>query len=333
MKLTDAQLDRAAGVLLGQAAGDALGVPYEFALDGKKIPAGFTPEMKGGGLGPYEPGEWSDDTQMALVIALELQRGADVRRAGGLDRVALGFLHWLRTGASDVGAQTRGVLEATDRFLDEHPDAVVSAKMHHAASQLHQRTGRSAGNGSLMRTAPIALRYLRDPVAMADAAYAVSKLTHYDDLAAEACVIWCSAIREAVLSGTVGGIPDSMSLLPPGRRDFWAGKLQEAVDGRPSDFTPNGFVVAALQAAWSAVMADPLSLVTPSEMAFRTGIVSAVKAGDDTDTVAAIAGGLLGGLCGAEAVPAHWRKLVNGWPSGMTARDLVKLGQALAVLA
>ena len=64
MQLTTQQTDRAAGVLLGQACGDALGVPYEFAT-----PPRDEPQMKGGGLGPYAPGEWSDDTQMALCIA------------------------------------------------------------------------------------------------------------------------------------------------------------------------------------------------------------------------------------------------------------------------
>ena len=65
MKLTTLQKDRAAGVLLGQAIGDALGVPYEF---GPKIAPGQA-QMIGGGLGPYAPGEWSDDTQMAVCIA------------------------------------------------------------------------------------------------------------------------------------------------------------------------------------------------------------------------------------------------------------------------
>ena len=72
--LTEAQKDRASGVLLGQAVGDALGVPYEFE---PRIVVG-TAEMIGGGLGPYEPGEWSDDTQMASCIALVTADGGNL---------------------------------------------------------------------------------------------------------------------------------------------------------------------------------------------------------------------------------------------------------------
>src|SRR6476620_3830311 len=104
MELTTGQCDRAAGVLLAQACGDALGVPYEFS----RPPAG-EPQMVGGGLGPYAPGEWSDDTQMALCIARVAARG-DLTSAEAMDEVAAAFEAWLRGGASDVGTQTRVVL-------------------------------------------------------------------------------------------------------------------------------------------------------------------------------------------------------------------------------
>ena len=99
VKLSPAQLDRAAGVLVGMAAGDALGAGYEFTAPPVK------PEMIGGGLGPWEPGEWTDDTQMALCIA-------EVTASGRLDATEVGerFLAWLHGGASDVGNQMRAVL-------------------------------------------------------------------------------------------------------------------------------------------------------------------------------------------------------------------------------
>ena len=105
MDLTPAQTDRAAGVLLTQAVGDALGVPYEFATP----PAG-EPEMIGGGLGDLKPGEWSDDTQMAICIARVAATGADLTSPTALDAVAAAFEGWLTGGASDVGIQTRAVL-------------------------------------------------------------------------------------------------------------------------------------------------------------------------------------------------------------------------------
>src|SRR3954470_5415715 len=300
--LTTEQRDRAAGVLLGAACGDALGVPYEFAAR----PAG-PPEMIGGGLGPYEPGEYSDDTQMQSCVAQVAALGHGLRSEEALDRVAAWFLRWYREGASDIGTQTRAVFAAVT--------GETSAQMRRAAAELHARTGRSAGNGSLMRTGVVALPYLDDPEAMAEAARLVSGLTHVDDLAGDACVLWCSGVRRAVLEATFDGVRDGLGHIPPDRRDRWAAWLDEAEAAPPHHFSPNGFVVPALQAAWSAIR---------HTATLPDGLVAAVRAGDDTDTVAAIAGALLGARHGAAAVPAVWRVTVHGWP-GLTANELIDL--------
>ncbi|MDN3351265.1 ADP-ribosylglycohydrolase family protein [Actinomadura sp. DC4] len=302
MILTSEQRDRAAGVLLGAACGDALGVPYEFAAQ----PSG-APEMVGGGLGPYEPGEYSDDTQMQACVAEVAARGHGLLSELALDGIAVRFMRWYREGASDIGAQTRQVLEAVD--------AGTSSEMRRAAAAVHRRTGRSAGNGSLMRTGVVALPYLDDVAAMAEAARLVSGLTHFDDLAGDACVLWCSGVRRAVLSARFDGVREGLALLPPDRRDRWAAWLDEAEAAPPDRFSPNGFVVPALQAAWSAIRRTST---------LPDGLVAAVRAGDDTDTVAAIAGALLGARHGASAVPPEWRAAVHGWP-GLTADDLVDL--------
>src|SRR4051812_3840060 len=183
MHLDAIQMDRAAGVLVAQACGDALGVPYEF---GRRLTDDELPQMIGGGLGPYEPGEYSDDTQMQVCVAEVAALGGDLRAETGLDGVAARFLRWYREGASDIGSQTRAVLDAAGRA------GGLSVAMREAAAALHRRTGRTAGNGSLMRTAVVALPYLDDPAAMAEAARLVSELTHTDDLAGDACVLWCS---------------------------------------------------------------------------------------------------------------------------------------------
>ncbi|GAA1650640.1 hypothetical protein GCM10009790_34680 [Georgenia ruanii] len=139
--------DRAAGVLLAQACGDALGVQYEFAT-----PPEGEAEMIGGGLGPYAPGQWSDDTQMALCIARVAATGADLRSADALDEIADAFEGWLREGATDVGTQTRAVLGAAARLKGR-----ASERLTRGARELHERTGRTAGNGALMRTAVVGL--------------------------------------------------------------------------------------------------------------------------------------------------------------------------------
>ncbi|MFD0583120.1 ADP-ribosylglycohydrolase family protein [Dactylosporangium darangshiense] len=316
------QSDRAAGVLVGAACGDALGVPYEFQ---PPLAAGHQPEMCGGGLGPYAPVEYSDDTQMAVCIAEVSASGADLRSSDSLDRIAANFLRWRREGASDIGAQTRQVLGAVS-----HPDgAGLAAAMRDAATDLHRRTGRSAGNGSLMRTAPVALAYLGRPDALAEAARAVSELTNHDVLAGDACVLWCSGIRRAIIDATFDGVREGLDLVPAQRRDQWSNWLTEAESKAPEQFRPNGFVVPALQAAWSAITHTAVPDHDPARGSFacqhlQHALTAAVCAGDDTDTVAAIAGALLGARWGSSAVPLAWQRVVHGWPT-LRAADLIRL--------
>ena len=137
-RLSTAQTDRAAGVLLASAAGDALGVPYEFA---HPPGAGELAEMKGGGLGDFAPGEWSDDTSMAMAIAEVAATGADLTTDDALDAIAAGFLRWYGGGPADIGIQTSAVLGATRRRLDREggrPAAVMSQEAAaYAATQAH----------------------------------------------------------------------------------------------------------------------------------------------------------------------------------------------------
>jgi ADP-ribosyl-[dinitrogen reductase] hydrolase len=300
--------DRAAGALLGGATGDALGVPYEYGSR-PLPPPGEPPRMLGGGLGGIAPGQWSDDTEMACVLALAAADGADLRTEAGLDVVADGFLGWFAQDPPDVGVQTARVL------ADGVPGPGSAARLRRAAAELHAATGRTAGNGSLMRTAPVALAHLGDTAAVVEAATAVSGLTHHDPQAAEACVLWCLAIDHAVRTGEID-VRVGLAHVGP----QWAGLLAEAE--RPADparFGPtSGWVVAALQGAWAAVR---------GATSVADGLERAVRGGGDTDTVAAIAGALLGAASGASAVPVLGD--LHGWP-GLTGHDLVALGVRLA---
>jgi ADP-ribosyl-[dinitrogen reductase] hydrolase len=298
MRLTAAQLDRACGVLLGTAAGDALGAAYEFGP-----PRG--PELEvamvgGGGFG-WEPGEWTDDTSMAIAIAEVAAAGADLRHEEALDTLVQRWHEWSRH-AKDVGVQTRSVLSRAGR------DSITAQKTRSESAALHKLTGRTAGNGSLMRTAPLALAYLDDEAALVEATRAVSELTHYDPEAGDACVLWCCAIRHAILTGALDA-RIGLQHIPTERRDIWAARLDAAEKAQPSDFTNNGWVVEALRAAWSAITTTPIPTDHPAEGVFRAdhlrlALDAAVRGGGDTDTVAAIAGGLLGAAYGASAVPA-----------------------------
>ncbi|WP_269322604.1 ADP-ribosylglycohydrolase family protein [Streptomyces sp. e14] len=198
-----------------------------------------------------------------------------------------------------------------------------------AARDHADRHAHSAGNGSLMRTGIVALAHLGDAAALAEAAVAVSSLTHPDPDCADACVLWCSGIRTAVLEGTFDGVRAGLDLLPAGRRALWAERLDEAEAHPPRHFAPNGWVVTALQAAWSAVTRTPVPELDPARGGFpaqhlRLALEAAVRAGDDTDTVAAIAGALLGARWGCSGIPLAWQRAVHGWP-GLTGPDLVRL--------
>lgn len=310
--------DRVEGVLLASACGDALGVPYEFGS--APLEDGAMPRMIGGGLGPYAPGEWSDDTQMALVIA-RVAAAQGLRDADALDAVVDGWVEWLGDGASDVGTQTRQVLGVVGA---EPGEKRPGSRARQAAGELHARTGRTAGNGSLMRTAPVALAFLDDPGALTVQARTISELTHRDTLAGDACVLWCHAIRLAVLEGTVPDLSELVVELSSEHRDAWAAWIADAERRPPADFAPNGFVVPALQAAWSAIR-HPLGDGSP----VVASLTAAVRAGDDTDTVAAIAGALLGGAFGTSSLPDDWLTLVHGWP-GLRADDLRALAFQVA---
>jgi len=353
--LTTEQKDRAAGVLLGLAIGDALGVPYEFR--DSPLPAGEAPQMLGGGLGPYAPGEYSDDTQMAVCIANVAVTGVDLRSPETLDAIADGFLHWMIGGATDVGNLTRGVLGRA-----AHRAGSPGERCRAAAQEAYERSDSSAGNGALMRTAPVALfalgadRGSDTRTATAEAARLIADLTHADPLAGDSCVLWCEAIRVAVLEGRFE-LAGGLDLLPESRhehhrgrthpRDWWARAIDEASGGDPRRFHKNGSTFGALKAAWAAITAtaDDAGEAHGAvrEVAggaagthARRALETAVRIGHDTDTVAAIAGGLVGARYGAPALPADWRLAVNGWsgvdsPQRYRAADLARLGLLTAL--
>jgi ADP-ribosyl-[dinitrogen reductase] hydrolase len=322
--LTSAQSDRAAGVLLGQACGDALGAPTEFQAS--PLPASTPITMTGGGAFGWAPGEWTDDTQMSVVIL----QAAEAAVADGdtlmdhLDDIATGWISWARN-AVDVGSQTRSILGC---------GATTATALTEAAASLHQRTGRSGGNGSLMRTAPVALALYGDGEATALAARAISDLTHHDPQAGDACVLWCAAIQHAITHGEFN-LTGGLVLLPAEGRDYWTERIIEAEASDATAFGNNGWVVHAFQAAWSlitrtTVPADGPDADNHPAQHLQLVLEAAARLAGDTDTVAAIAGALVGARWGSSAVPEQWRSVVHGWP-GMSGLELAHRGLALAL--
>ena len=321
--------DRFAGTLIGSAVGDSLGAGYEF---GPSLAPGTAVEMRG--QGAFAPGEWTDDTAQMIAIAQALAAVHDLLKDDGQEAVAANLLDWYYSPAreKDIGIHTSAVMTqvatVTGPGLAERFREVARAK--EAA-----RPNSSGGNGALMRTAPIALAYIDDPGGLVEAARRTALLTHDDDASADACAVWCLAIRQAALTPTITSLDEladavrqSLTTYMPDEAPRWIAILDEARGTDPRDYrSGNGYSVTALQAAWAAITFTPIPTVAGQH--FAQAISEAVRGGGDTDTVACIAGGLLGAMWGASAIPADWQRRIFGWPS-MTDRDLVGLAEALA---
>ncbi len=275
--------DRVAGVLVGAAVGDALGAPYEFGPAGELGRRGA--EMQGGGSLDWEPGEWTDDTQMGLHVA------ASLLARGGLDEadVFARFRAWFASGPPDVGIQTRRVLGGGRPWETAASDDFASGR-------------RAAGNGSLMRTSPAALYFAAAGAhASADAARRLSALTHGDPVAGETCVV----LHELVRRGLLGDDPrecveEAVDLVLPEHRPRLAPLLARAWTPDGAD---NGVCwVTLAQAVWAVRVSQD----------FAGALRRAIDLGGDTDTVACVTGALAGAVWGDEPIPTAWTSAVHG---------------------
>ena len=188
--------------------------------------------MIGGGLGDFAPGEWTDDTSMTWAIADVAATGLDLRTPEALDAIAARFRDWYDTRPPDIGINTRAVISAAGA-------SPTGAAMTAAAQARHEATGRTGSNGSLMRTAAVGLTHLDDPAALAEAAMAVSALTHADPRAQEACALWSLAIRHAVLTASTTSGPGSRCSHRPRRRSGRSASTRPSSPS-PRRSTPTG---------------------------------------------------------------------------------------------
>jgi ADP-ribosyl-[dinitrogen reductase] hydrolase len=274
----DGTPERARGVLLGLAAGDALGAAVEW-LHPDQIHARYGGPLRDMvAAPPWERGEWTDDTAMAVELA------ASMAEKGGYDEddVFSRYAMWSRSGPKDIGSTVATALRRA-RTPDE---ARAAAAAHHAATG-----GRSAGNGSLMRTAPIGIRYRADAGALERISRLDSGLTHHDPLAGDACA-WLNLTLAALLRGRK--LPTSTSPA--------ATAAQEAIAAPPALLASEaqeqiGYVLTALRIGFAAAFGQP---------DFESAVVFAVNLGGDADTNGAVAGALAGARFGAGAIPARW---------------------------
>lgn len=282
----EAMRSRAVGAMLGLAVGDAIGTTIEFRPRDTYEPLH---DMVGGGPFRLIPGQWTDDTSMALALLDSLLEKGSLDEADLMTR----FTKWWREGAYsstgscfDIGATTRAALARWERT---------------GAPIAGSSDPRSAGNGSLMRLAPVLVGYFRDRERMRDFARRQSATTHAAPEAVDACVALGELIADAINGRPLEEIlsPFSMSLHMP-----YAGAVEPIMKGswrgkRRDQIKSSGYVAHSLEAAiWCVARTG----------SFAEAVLLAANLGDDADTTAAITGQFAGAIYGADGVPPGWRE-------------------------
>ncbi len=243
----------------GLAVGDALGVPFEF----KQRDTFSCTDMIGFGTHNQPTGTWSDDTSMTLALC------DSIREQGCVDPsdIQSRFIKWCQTGAYTI-----------DGLFD------IGIATQKALSQGYGCSGEfDNGNGSLMRTAPLAFSHATD-----DEIRAVSAITHAHQISTEACVEFVHVCR-ALASGIAiqSALPHYDTLITIPR----------------TEIRSSGFVLDTLKAAYWCLA---------TTTTYKDCVLKAVNLGDDTDTTAAVTGALAGIVYGIQSIPDEWANKLRG---------------------
>lgn len=293
-------LDRYRGCLLGLAAGDALGTTLEF-----EDPGSFEPltDMIGGGPFDLKPGEWTDDTSMALCLAESLVTQKEFDPIHQLEVYCRWYQHGhlsVKGRCFDIGITTAGALRRFQTHREPYPGSTDPG---------------AAGNGSLMRLAPAPLAFASRPDVAIYMAGQSSRTTHGAAECVEACRYFAGLLLAAV-----SGLPKAQLLnsnYEPAMAYFLGtpltGKVAQIAGGsfavkEPPQIRGSGYVIHTLEAAlWAFHSTDT----------FRDGALKVVNLGEDADTTGAVYGQIAGAYYGADGIPAEWREK-------LAMRDLIE---------
>ena len=275
----DNKRDRALGALLGLATGDAVGTTLEF----RPRDAAHVSDMVGGGPFNLQPGEWTDDTSMALCLADSLLAKGRLDLSDFATRLSRWYLHGensMNGRCFDIGGATRTAIEGwlrDGRFIgNTAPD--------------------TAGNGSLIRLAPITIQNRHSLRLSWGQAWSQSGVTHNAAEAMNTCQLFAVLMHHALNGASKEEclMPKVLSLTPHNTL-INAGEYKEK---SREQIRSSGYVLDTLEAAlWSVWNTN----------SFEDAVLLAANLGDDADSVAATAGQLAGALYGASGIPARWR--------------------------
>jgi ADP-ribosyl-[dinitrogen reductase] hydrolase len=283
-------IERYRGSILGLATGDALGAPIEF-----RRPGSFTPidDMVGGGSFDVMPGQWTDDTSMALCLAESLIEQQGFNPVNQLQK----YVRWLR----------QGHLSSIDRCFDIGNSTYEALLKFEQTNQPYcgSTHPRSAGNGSIMRLAPVPLFYAQNPLEAIEKSGESSRTTHQAITAIDACKYLGGLIvgaingvsKEELLSELYSPVPGYWEENPLVEEiyEIAAGSFKER---QPPEIQGTGYVVKSLEAAlWAFYRSN----------SFREGCLLAVNLGMDADTTAAVYGQIAGAFYGESEIPESWR--------------------------
>jgi ADP-ribosyl-[dinitrogen reductase] hydrolase len=279
--------DQIYGTIIGAAIGDALGAPLEF------LPARpehlFIRDMIGGGVLKHKPGAITDDTDMALAIM------GMYKSKGTYDQETIirNWLDWLDTDPKDVGAWTYKVLKEWED-TNQYP----LRGMYNPAVKIWLAGGsKDAGNGAVMRCMPTAVFRLGDEKKMVEETIFLSEDTHPDPR----CILSCLVVNKLIQYGIKGqSKQDSFNMIIDEfssiNKEF-AEEIEEAETLPWEDWSNSGYTVETVKCALAGWLQYD---------SFEEGLIRVINRGNDSDTVGAVAGSLLGAFYGYDNIPERW---------------------------
>ena len=276
------------GALLGLATGDALGTTVEFSQRGTFEPL---TDIIGGGPFNLKPGEWTDDTSMALCLAQSLLTCQEMNLHDQLDR----YIEWWKAGHNSVTGECFDIGNTVRKALENF---AITDNPHSGSND-----PMSAGNGSIMRLAPVPMFFAHDSLLAGIQAAESSRTTHGAKDATDACYVYSQLITAALHGQSKDEILSPQAVIPYEQESF-SPRISAIIKGsykgkETVDIRGSGYVVQSLEAALWAFW---------NTNTFEEGSLLAVNLGGDADTTGAVYGQIAGAYYGMKGIPKHWLK-------------------------